>query len=476
MTALAGSRVIDASRQFLAFLRAAFTALERRDLRSIVAYVVVIAAVSNTVAVLRSDGFLDYDSASYITPGKNFWSGRGYSSPNFLSYMVQERLEGGRLRPDTMRPPMYPLLVGWFAARSQLRGAVAVNALLNVVVAGFATLIGSRMSGSKAVAFASGVLYAVFPPALQTGSHLMSEPLFCVVFFSALMLFERSLDGSTARAATAGGLIGLAIVTRPVAEFVIVPLVIIALLLGRRHRAMLALIFVIFAALPPVAWSLRNQRVAGVFTLSSLYPESILFWRAGGTLAVEGKGMLYAATALQADNTFRRDLRRLHVTLQREATPRIATLSRRNPYAMTHAQRAWWYERLGVAVIREHKTEALLVSLSGFTQLVFCGPAEFLMSHDSRLGTAYLIGLPMALALIALAGRGFVILWHANRRRAILGGAMILYFLAVSSGPESVYRLLVPIAPYLAACLSAGALSNLLRTSPNPWQKEEATA
>jgi hypothetical protein len=181
---------------------------------------------------------------------------------------------------------------------------------------------------------------------------------------------------------------------------------------------------------------------------------------------VTGKGVLYGATALQVENSFRRDLRRSHPKLQQHAVAEIRKRSGEDPFKMNHAQRAAWYQELGTEIVREHLGATLLVSISGALQLLACGPPEFLMKHGFSLSEAYLGGLPLSALLIAVMLIGLREVWRLNRSAAVLAVTVTAYFIGVSSGPESVYRLLIPASPYLALFLAAGA-AKLMNTAPD---------
>jgi 4-amino-4-deoxy-L-arabinose transferase-like glycosyltransferase len=216
--------------------------------------------------------FLDDDTFFHLT-GRYLAEGKGYVQPLPLTF-------SGESNPTAEHPPGYPLLlslVGRLADSGvdmQRMAGVLTGTLTVLAVA----LIARRLAGARAGLIA-GALCAAYPSFIAADAALMSESLFgTLVAFSLLQTLRLREHWTLAGSAVLGVLLGLATLTRTEAAL-LVPLLALCLLRGRRPRApaIRRAALVTLAAVAVVApWVARNWDVFG---------EPILSGNVGTTLS-----------------------------------------------------------------------------------------------------------------------------------------------------------------------------------------------
>jgi 4-amino-4-deoxy-L-arabinose transferase-like glycosyltransferase len=209
----------------------------------------------------RAPLFVVNDSLSYVQPAWELLHGQGFF-------------------PLFKRPPLYPLFVtavlGVFGEDPQAIALVQhVLGLANVVIA----FLAARLIGGRVAAVVASLLTALSATLIVTEHYLMSELLFSVLLCGALLLFllaqQRDRRGLFL---LTGACLGLAALTRPLAQ-VLVPILVLAILLGHRGRwrsAVVPIGFLVGAYLVvTIPWLLRNAQVQGAFTLAGGMGEGI---------------------------------------------------------------------------------------------------------------------------------------------------------------------------------------------------------
>lgn len=202
--------------------------------------------------------------------------------------LARSLAEAGRYersgRPDTWRVPVYPAFlaaairgVGDDAARLVLiQHGVAVLGLLLCYAAG-RIVIGARR------AFVAALLWGCDPFRVYYSSWLLAETLFTAIVLLGVLAWVRTARrGSAATAAGVGGLVGLAILTRPIGVFL--PLLAIGgmLVVGRtwRRRWRNAALCAATTGLVVAPWLLRTHHVTGRWALSWQSGVSLAYYKA----------------------------------------------------------------------------------------------------------------------------------------------------------------------------------------------------
>ncbi len=150
------------------------------------------------------------DSILYLNIAGNVASGRGYVSSIKLHHVDDANVVHSAWRDC---PPLYPLLSG---AVMRLGGGLTaltmVNALLVSLASGLVFLIGERLFDRR-TGLLAGVAAALAPNLFRAGMTPMSDALALALGLSALALVVRGKPSSLT-CAVAGGLSGLAALTR----------------------------------------------------------------------------------------------------------------------------------------------------------------------------------------------------------------------------------------------------------------------
>jgi len=202
------------------------------------------------------------DSVVYLGTARNVVAGRGLTVPY-----------GSEVdRPLTFYPPLYPAVLAGLglaagdpvaAARWLAAGLFCANVLLAGLLAGW------RGAAPWQPLAAAGLLLTA-PTMVGLHSMAWSEPLFLGLGFGGLLLLARTLEqGDWAALVLAGAALGLALLTRYAGlAFVGAGCLALVLFSDEPWRARLVRAGVLggIAVAPLLAWTARNQALAGTAT------------------------------------------------------------------------------------------------------------------------------------------------------------------------------------------------------------------
>jgi len=221
-----------------------------------------LALLLRIAAVAADSGYQPTNDAfEYDYYGRSIAAGEGYGRSGYL-------LQGG---PAAIRGPGYPYLLGatYAVSGDSIDAARLLNAALGALTVLLVYLIAKRIWGRRTALLASAFT-AIFPPLVLLSRDLVSESLFIPLELGAVLCaleFRRS-GGAWRWAAAAGGLCGLAILTRNTGFVLAIP---IALGLWRSEdrpldRALAGpLVALVCAALTIAPWMLRDAAEFGRF-------------------------------------------------------------------------------------------------------------------------------------------------------------------------------------------------------------------
>ena len=201
----------------------------------------------------RTPVFATKDSFEYFEPAFGLLNGTGFELA---------------LR----RPPVYSLFAaGAMALFGENLAALAFTQhLLGVATVGLAYVLGRIVFGRPA-GLAAGLLVALNSVLIMYEHYVLSEPLFTLVLLTACLLLVVALRRDTPRAYVVAGLaLGLAVLTRPVAQSLLLAVPLALLLQRGSLRAALkpTLLVLAAAALLIVPWMVRNKLAYGSFSTS----------------------------------------------------------------------------------------------------------------------------------------------------------------------------------------------------------------
>src|SRR6185436_7907186 len=318
------------------------------------AFVVAVAALfhGSFVSVpVRFNG----DAATYIRPAEELARNHRFYGPNPMANSLFRSPERGG--PETIRTPGYPLfLAAILALGLPLAAAVAIQHLLAAALAA-ATYLAVKQRMAATIA---GLLVATQPAILVVAHQYMSDVLAAAVVAAALFCLHRRWT------IAAGLLAGCATLVRPIAIGWFVPLALIIAMRSKRGAAAFALA----AILLPGAWIARNYAAAGVPTISSIAGENMLFFRAGGVLALREQPLAFRLFALQQPSGFALAVDRLKPPLAEQAWAE-ARRDGLDPRSAHHAVLARYYSRLGRRIVVRHLDIAAELAVSALVETFF---------------------------------------------------------------------------------------------------------
>jgi 4-amino-4-deoxy-L-arabinose transferase-like glycosyltransferase len=322
---------------------------------------------------------------------------------------------------------------------------VAFNALVGTATA-FLTYRLARLLLPDRYALGAAFLVAIDPASIVFSNLMLTETLFAFLLTAALLLLVLGLEREQAwPAAAAGVVLGVGILTRPVAEYLPLVLGLILYATRRRVAVVLAAALVAGAAIPAGAWAIRNHAKTGVATISTIDGHNMLNFRAYGALRESGWS-------------------------KRRATRYIAAeLASRTHPGENAAQISKTQLSLGVHILLQHPTGAFKSWARGEGKLLV-GPAKTetatLLTGREQVRGAWLhalIGLNAAItiAVLALAVAGVA---TARSFELWILIAAAAYLIVISGGPEAYSRFRVPVTPVLAILAATGGRALLEKT------------
>lgn len=179
--------------------------------------------------------------------------------------------------PDSFRTPVYPAFLA--AVIYVFKSVLSVSIVQGILGALSAVLFykTAKKFFSTRISAISALIFAFEPNVLYFTNTIASEPLFLFLFMLALYLFlDKGGGGRRPVFLAAGFILGLAILTRPLIQFL--PLLFMAMILywgkswGWKKTIMAAAFFLLGIAITVFPWSLRNKIFFDSWQISSVGP------------------------------------------------------------------------------------------------------------------------------------------------------------------------------------------------------------
>ncbi|MEQ8822683.1 MAG: hypothetical protein RLY93_20795 [Sumerlaeia bacterium] len=385
---------------------------------------------------------------------------------NFTSY----RIPGDSV--DQRRPPVVPVLaapvaklfgqgrVFWFLW-TLFQQACLASAL--AIAAWAALRLGFAISP-----WLFGILAAFDMISFVFGVRFLSEAIYVLLFTLSYAVLVSALDRPQAwkRAAVAGLLLGLVVITRPIAQFFFLPALVLLLWRSpeKSLRRLLAPACFLMAFLLPIgAWLIRNQAVHGQPFLSEISKVNLYrYWAPGIEAARENRPFL----EVQAEYDVRFQAAVTDVDVENAQLRQEFMMSEALPVIKSHP------ETIATFIVPGFYHVLLGRATSPLNEL-YAKPADRgVMGHLRAMEDPFHILLVWG-EIAALLGTYLLaalsilrFLWNRDRRLPLLLFLLpIAYHLALSWGPEATARFRLPVMPWLLV-LAAGALAGLGKKSP----------
>ncbi len=439
----------------------------RRHTTAIDIVLIALVAIAAALPFLRGHAeAISPDSRSYIVPAENLLAGRGLRGKGAAATFTESipgypRTPG----PETLRPPVYPALIAFFlAAGSGLRGVIVFQELLNLAVAIALYLLLLHATRSRGIALVAALLCAWFPHAAQVAGEILSETLFTALLLAAIIATDLAIhEESVPLMTTAGLLVGLATMTRPIAIYFAVPVAVVVFLCVKRRAALLTALLIASLILP-LAWTYRNLRAAGVATFSTSAAENLLLQWAAGVHVTRNSSDLYRLTASQQQFGYRAPLHRARLPLFYQAMA-LARADGLDPRQLNTAQKSVYERRLAIHLLRQHPVALAEIVFSGVVELLLFEPATVALDYSwiPRQAYAAFVWLMFLTLVIAVAGVGAI--RRRDRPLALLIVATIGYFTLTASIPETSLRYALAYLPMYFAAVAAGMVELIPRVA-----------
>jgi 4-amino-4-deoxy-L-arabinose transferase-like glycosyltransferase len=238
--------------------------------------IALLARLAFAVWAVGLDGPLRGDEINYQDHAVNLASGRGFVGSDGL--------------PAASRPPIFPLILGglYRVFGVHLEVARIFQILLGVLVVALTYLLAGRLFTTR-IGLVAAALVAINPYLVFISSYVLTENLYTVLGLTVLLVLEigrRRAYAGIWLPALAGGLIGLASLTRPNA----VGLVAFAAIavtafssggLARRSLRGAVVVAAMILALAP--WTLRNHARLGEWVVLTTH-GGITFYQSNNPL------------------------------------------------------------------------------------------------------------------------------------------------------------------------------------------------
>jgi len=426
-------------------------AFAERHRRGLPYAVLAVAAIAHLqYAAGSSSGHTRWDSAEYLANARMLAAGAGF----------RDAVE----QPEARRTPAYPLfLAAFLAAGAGIAAIVTAQHLIAIALAPAVYALTLSIGGDALAAAVAGLLVAIDPGQIYMADVVMAEVLMSMTIFAAVALLARLARRPSFGVAAAAGLaVAASVFVKPAAVYLWIPLLLwVAVAVVPRRVAVVAA-FTVAALALPLLWSLRNEKAAGTFALSSIAGEDLFYFRAAGAVAMERTGFTFVPLPFGGEEAFRREFFR---TQQRQFTVLAGALRARafgaHAATMTQAQLSAFDGAVARRILREHPAGTLMIGVNGALHLLFDSAWEYangLYGGWTRI-FAILLQFALSVATVVLAAAGFFRLRRRDARAAWLLATVLLYFVAVLSGPEhEQWRYRVPIAPLFAVLAGCSAL------------------
>jgi hypothetical protein len=405
------------------------------------ASVAALAFILRSMWLLRSgsDWAVGSDSHLYLALARGIRQGCGFAA-----------FDGICRVPEVMRTPGYPLFLVPFLDHYKLAilAQAVLGALVCVYVAKFSTRRGNSLAGILAALFV-----AVDVPTILSSKELITEALFQAVLTPAIL---SALDGS---ALVGGAMLGVGALIRPVGE-VLVPLIAIPFCAaGNWRRAALALVLPLLIV---ACWAIRNDRVAGVLTLTVEGPMNLYLYTAPAVIARHDN-----ISADDAWSSFDRELR--------ARTSNASGQTAEPPAADGYEPIVWMLESdptlanfmlsKSLSVIATHPLDTAAITVEGLVPLAF---APYVLETgwqgfvtNPRVVTAVLAALWLGVLLALIDSPRDLERW------ILLAAAIALLLPAAPYVGMISIRYRAPAIPFLAVLAGIG-ISVRLRPAAQP--------
>lgn len=372
--------------------------------------------------------------------------------------------------PQIVRTPGYPAFIAFFykVFGESRRPVITAQVLISAATIALAAAMAWMLWGAGP-ALLSALLLALDFASFHSSQLLLSDTLFAFLLAAcaAAGLMASRGDGSRGWAFVCVFSLALATMVRPLTLYLAPPALLFLFFTGRARGAKRAVLLVVLAAIPWAVivggWQLRNYRVSGSSEFSQIKNINLFFYR-GQYIVSRTEG----------------------VTMEEAREKLLKPFEGKT--GLTEAELYSLYGKEGLRLIIRHPLTALRSMARGFSTMMLVPGETDLLAYlglpventgcfgdlarlsPGEYARKWALGRPW-LFLAFLCALGYLAafyfgagaaLWRLAGDRELLKPphlllcGIILYLVALSSGPEAYARFRVPVMPLLAVYSGQG--------------------
>jgi 4-amino-4-deoxy-L-arabinose transferase-like glycosyltransferase len=340
--------------------------------RAAILLILVVAALPRLAFTFRAPVFVVHDSVTYFQTGFDF-------------------ARGGDFDLAFKRTPLYPLFIaGVVAALSEDLQAVGfVQHLLGLVSAVLTYLLGRALFG-RAAGLAAGLLVGLLGPLIIYEHYVLAEPLFIPLLLGFGLALVRAVQRGGSQPAArpdyrwlllAGLLLGLAGLTRPVGQAVLLGLPVALWVALRRARTALGatLVVAIGFGVVTLPWMVRNYVQNGSFESAGALGQTLI-----GRIIRHDEGFVIPApeSASPYVDPVQTEARALILRqMARDARPSAINHRVQETFNWTEAEANRAMRDVSLEILLAQKDRYLVGSLAKLRRLLWGDPEDFLGYH-----------------------------------------------------------------------------------------------
>ena len=231
--------------------------------------------------ISTEETFLENDSTRYMDLASNF----------FLNYLSP----GNSPNPDSFYvTPGYPLFLSLF-------GGLEIRQIIFIqfCILGVSQLLCYRILRNlfeQPIALLGLAMFLIESSTNLESFHILTETLFGLLFLCFLYFFSKSKN-SKLNTIIAAVFLGSSLLVRPVAQILIVALI-ITFLISKEKKKIAICIFLSGAILS--SWLLRNEKVFGIPQLSGIQSLNLLYYEGSGAVSISRSQTLEKAQNIES--------------------------------------------------------------------------------------------------------------------------------------------------------------------------------
>jgi len=439
------------------------------------------------------------DSYRYVELGKTLISEGEFAISGAETGVVHEPLAELRsdfgqmeltndkgLRPEVMRTPGYPALIGAIAWLGLgVDGLLAVQCLFSALCVVLVYGIGRALIKRPGPALFAALIVALHPADIAAPTAILSETVFTLMVLLGLWSVADRETRNIGSTSFGGLMIGLSVLVRPVSIFLGPAVALWMVATDRRLKTvMLAILMTALSLAPGAAWMARNESVGFGYRLSSIpYINSYFYtdaymriteqggdWKTDWPATVDTQmGELRAEMNLHPEADAFASMKTLSIAAIKEKPALYGQVMRESILKFfTDHSMGGLYQQLGLTYIPTGLRDKLMqngLSKENLTEM-FSNPTGIIALAWAGLNGLLLVGMVLGTVMLLVRRH-----WSAL---LLLGGVMLYFILATQTTGLERFRLpVLGVQALLVASMFAPRFPKAQKPKRRWYEKEE---